>query len=727
MRNIWIFVFSVCVTFAAFGQQNGPKTVTGRIVDTQGRVIPEAKVVVYYNHTQWGMGNRVAAETESGPDGSFTFENSLKYSDAKEYPYGRDYYVLLASHPDYAFGWKNINRDKEQSSYEIILTEPKSQTITVTDHNDNPLPGARVWPYDVGSKTDSNPLFRENLSLPTYVDIVGGVTDTDGRATIKNLPKTRCSFYAELKGYAAGLSFSGNRPIRLSKGATVSGAVLDENKKPVEGALIKFHTEWMWNFFLTKTGSLGKFRFEDLPAEGWDMSPWGNSAGASGIYIVTIEHPDFISSETQDQFKPGEVVEDFDIEAYRGTLIKCNVVDVNTNLPVVGARISGSNESGRIDGYTDANGVFTVRVMSGETSLFFNSPPEGVYVLRGGNPPESSVRFDAQDREMTVTIKSPPIAGRLTTVKGKVQLPDGSPATNVKISTTNSESYETLTFGGAGGAYTSTNSDGSFELKNVPAGLKLFLYGNTKDYKYFLAEVIGNIEDPTILSSPLVMKAGQETDILLTNKKDEPCVNLSLKIRPMMWGNQLYRADSLYGRTDAQGRLKINGILPGMDYFVIDSRGEDGPRDMYYNQTLTLIPLKKEATKIPSFAGIDTEFDIEQAGDKPLLVCFFDMEQRPSRNCIVQLSKRAQELKAKDIIVVAVQASKIDKSTLDEFIKSGNIQFPIGTIEADAEEVRSNWGVKSLPWLILTDMEHTVRSQGFGIDELDNKIRTEEK
>jgi hypothetical protein len=726
MRNVCCFILSLCISFTAFGQQGEPKTVAGRVVNTEGRAIPKAKVVLYYNHTRWGMGNHVAAETESGPDGSFTFEKSLKYSDAKEYPYGRDSYVLIASHPDYAFGWKNIIHGQEQTNYEIILTEPKSQIITVTDHNDNPLPGANVWPYYVGSQSDSEPLFRDRLSLPTFADIVGGTTGADGKATIKNLPKTSSSFYAELKGYAAGLSFSGNRPIRLSKGAAVSGTVLDEDNKPVEGALIKFHTEWMWNFFLTRTDSQGKFHLEDLPAEGWDMSPWGNPAGASGIYIVTIEHEDYIAPEAQDTFKPGEVVEDFIIDAYQGTLIKCHVVDVNTNLPVVGARIQGSNEGGHIDGRTDAKGVLTVRVMSGQTSLFFGSPPEGVYVLRNTNPPESSIRFDAQGQEMTVTLKSPAIAGRLTTVTGKVLLPDGSPAANVKISTTNSESYETLTFGGTGGAYTGTNSDGSFELKEVPVGLRLFLYGTTKDHQYVLAEVIEHIEDPTELSDPLIMKPGQEADILLIDKRDEPCANLSLRIRPMMWGNRLFRADSLNGRTDAQGRLKINGILPDMEYYVMDSRAEDAPQDMYYTQTITLIPLTKEDTNIPPFEGIDIEFDIEQAGDKPLLVCFFDMQQRPSRNCIIHLNKKAPELKEKDIVVVAVQVSKIDKSALDKWIKSSNIQFPVGTIEANVEEIRSNWNVKSLPWLILTDKNHVVTAEGFSIDELGEKIKETE-
>lgn len=283
---MWKISVSICcffLTTTALGQQAKPLTITGRVVNTEGQSIPKAKVALYYNHTRWGMGNRIAEETESGTDGSFTFKEPLKYGDAKESSryilivskgsLGPDFYILIASHPDYAFGWKKIDRGQEQARYDIVLTEPKSQTISVTNHDGKPLAGARVWPYDVGNPADSEPLFRDYLSLPTYVGIVGGTTGADGKATIKNLPETRCSFHASIKGYATGLAFSSQKTIRLSKGATISGTVLNEDSKPVEGALVKFRTGWMANFFLTRTDSQGKFRLEDLPAEGWDMSP----------------------------------------------------------------------------------------------------------------------------------------------------------------------------------------------------------------------------------------------------------------------------------------------------------------------------------------------------------------------------------------------------------------------------------------------------------------------
>ena len=117
------------------------------------------------------------------------------------------------------------------------------------------------------------------------------------------------------------------------------------------------------------------------------------------------------------------------------------------------------------------------------------------------------------------------------------------------------------------------------------------------------------------------------------------------------------------------------------------------------------------------------ESDTNATKEKSVLLCFFDMNQRPSRNCILQLSKRAQELKAKDIVIAAVQTSKIDQEQLDEWAKENNINFPVGMIQADKEQTYINWGIKSLPWLILTNAEHIVRAEGFAISELDEKIK----
>ena len=44
-------------------------------------------------------------------------------------------------------------------------------------------------------------------------------------------------------------------------------------------------------------------------------------------------------------------------------------------------------------------------------------------------------------------------------------------------------------------------------------------------------------------------------------------------------------------------------------------------------------------------------------------------------------------------------------------------------INKDTEKTRFTWGVQSLPWLILTDSRHLVIDAGFGLNDLDDKIK----
>jgi peroxiredoxin len=133
-----------------------------------------------------------------------------------------------------------------------------------------------------------------------------------------------------------------------------------------------------------------------------------------------------------------------------------------------------------------------------------------------------------------------------------------------------------------------------------------------------------------------------------------------------------------------------------------------------------LNPLKDKA--LPDMKQFAVELDPNQTKDKMILVCFFDMNQRPSRNCMRQLSAKAQELTAKDVVVVAVQASKVDEDKLNDWVKKNNIPFPVGMVQSDEEKTRFAWGVRSLPWLSLTDTQHVVIAEGFYLDELGDKL-----
>ena len=150
---------------------------------------------------------------------------------------------------------------------------------------------------------------------------------------------------------------------------------------------------------------------------------------------------------------------------------------------------------------------------------------------------------------------------------------------------------------------------------------------------------------------------------------------------------------------------------------VIDRRSG---KTVVYNYISTLPSLIGKP--LPDFENIKIDFDPDQAKDRMLLVCFWDMNQRPSRNCIIQLSTKLQEMKEKEVVVIAVHASKIEQEKLDDWIRDNEIDLPVGLIADQEKKIRFNWGVKSLPWLILTGGDHIIRAEGFNINELDAKI-----
>jgi len=128
---------------------------------------------------------------------------------------------------------------------------------------------------------------------------------------------------------------------------------------------------------------------------------------------------------------------------------------------------------------------------------------------------------------------------------------------------------------------------------------------------------------------------------------------------------------------------------------------------------------------LPELKDLNVDFSPPDAAGKMILLCFFDMQQRPSRNCLRQLSSRAQQLNAGGVVIATVQISKVDEKTLAEWLKDNKMPFPVGMIDGDEQQTRFTWGVKSLPWLILTDKKHIVIAEGFAVGELENRLKKE--
>jgi len=171
---------------------------------------------------------------------------------------------------------------------------------------------------------------------------------------------------------------------------------------------------------------------------------------------------------------------------------------------------------------------------------------------------------------------------------------------------------------------------------------------------------------------------------------------------------------------------KISFNLPiSDDKFVISfppgTKIYDGINKLGWTDNIANYYKNLKGNALPDFNDLNISLKQEDMKDKSILICFWDLEQRPSRNCIQELNKKAEELKHKNIVIIAVQASKTDKNSYNDWIKEHNINIPMSSIEAYSEITRYNWGVKALPWLILTNKEHIVTEEGLSINELYKK------
>ncbi len=283
------------------------------------------------------------------------------------------------------------------------------------------------------------------------------------------------------------------------------------------------------------------------------------------------------------------------------------------------------------------------------------------------------------------------------------------------------------------------DAEGNFEVKAVPAGHKYSIEAGADGYGVKRIDVdtenaINNRLETETLLLPI---ANLSVSGIVVDVNDKPVANA----RIYCYGNNQPNQNT---QSDAEGKFILNKICEGRISVSADKSGqtrlygsvqtEGGATDIKIiigeRQSSTRYEPKRPPSLVRKALPELKDLGIEPLPDttgKIMLVCFFDYQQRPSRNCIIQLSKKARKLEGKNIVVVAVQSSEIDKSTLDEWIKQCNISLPVGIIQDDEEKARFAWGIRSLPWLILTDKSHVVASNGFPLSQLESKIEALEK
>jgi len=177
-------------------------------------------------------------------------------------------------------------------------------------------------------------------------------------------------------------------------------------------------------------------------------------------------------------------------------------------------------------------------------------------------------------------------------------------------------------------------------------------------------------------------------------------------------------------------RLSVNANIPGQTRMYGNVETEGGATDV----TITVSPrgssqryIPKQpkslvGKSLPDLAGLDDTLTTLDVQNRPVLICFWDLEQRPARRYLTLLARQADPLSRKGVAVITVQASPVDRDALNTWMQQHQVPFTSVMLQTDPEKVKFAWGVQGLPWLILTDTAHQVTAEGFRIQELQDKI-----
>ncbi|MHC4353819.1 MAG: thioredoxin domain-containing protein [Planctomycetota bacterium] len=126
----------------------------------------------------------------------------------------------------------------------------------------------------------------------------------------------------------------------------------------------------------------------------------------------------------------------------------------------------------------------------------------------------------------------------------------------------------------------------------------------------------------------------------------------------------------------------------------------------------------KVGKPIPGFDTVRfTAFQKDQIKGKPLLICFWDFDQRPSRQCIRVLEKQRQTWRAKNVVVLAVHAGTKQPKQVTDWLSKNGPSLTAATIQGDPYDTLFAWGARSSPWLVLTDEKHVITKAGFNIGD----------
>jgi hypothetical protein len=280
-----------------------------------------------------------------------------------------------------------------------------------------------------------------------------------------------------------------------------------------------------------------------------------------------------------------------------------------------------------------------------------------------------------------------------------------------------------------------TDAQGRFEISALPPGRKYSLDATAKGYGSANESIQEDAETNRIELEPCVLNVADHKlagEVVDADEKPVARANVSMYGQGQPNGSV---------RTDDKGRFKFDEVCEGSVQLFANSQRANGSAQAQAGDTNVVIRLgvnqsysaretpKRPSLKgkpLPDLAAVDLNSDAAPAG-RPVLLCLFDIEQRPSRRFVRQLAEQHDALRQKGLTILGIQAAVTTAESFKEWKDANSLPFPVGRLPEKADQIKWVSDVESLPWLILTDGERRVTAEGFALDELEAKLKATAK
>jgi hypothetical protein len=319
-----------------------------RVVDDEGRPVPEASVRVTVTHRE----RRFGAEGATDPDGRLRFLD-LPAGEAE----------VVVEKAGYARGVETLELDPN-GGLTIVLSEGRSLAGTVVTESGAPIPGATVI-VELDPPAD-----RPGTTWTAHAD-------AEGRFHLETLPTFPLVLRAEARGYESltiRLTDRDPPPLVLGRAGGISGIVIDTEDQPAVGATVVLGGSGVWPARSTQTDSGGRFAFRGVPA---------------GVYEVSSRRGSLVSAPREGLSLESGGALDLRLVLEPGRTLHGTVVDAADDRPVGGAEISVTEES-----------LFVA-------PRAIRASPQGEYVLEGLRDRAHRLSVRAEGFVPTTTVVTP--------------------------------------------------------------------------------------------------------------------------------------------------------------------------------------------------------------------------------------------------------------------------------------------------------------------------------